>query len=320
MTTTTRIPGIHHITAIAGEPQRNLDFYTGALGLRMVKLTVNFDDPYTYHFYFADRVGSPGTLLTFFPWAGATPGVLGAGQVSATAFAAPVGATNYWEDRLRAHSVDFRRLERFGDPVLAFSDPDGLPLEIVANAAPSDAGVWEGSSVPAEYALQGFHSATLLEADPDAAARLLTDTFGFNAQGEEAGRLRLHGAAEGPGTVVDVVRAPRQGRGFVGAGSVHHIAWRARTDAEQLEWREKTARLGLHVTPVIDRNYFHSIYFREPGGILFEIATDPPGMAIDEPESALGTTLRLPKQYEGIREKLEARLPKLRLPQEVTAR
>jgi glyoxalase family protein len=312
---TPTIPGIHHITAIAGDPQRNLDFYTTVLGLRLVKLTVNFDDPGTYHFYFGNEEGTPGSILTFFPWPHAPRGVVGSGQVTATTFAVPVGSAPYWRSRLPAHGVTVTDAgERFGEAILAIDDPDGLPLELIATRDANPALASKDTPVDSEHAICGFHSATLSEEGYEQTARLLTDTMGFSLVGNEGNRFRYQAADGGAGAIVDLLCRPDGRFGRLGTGTVHHIAWRTPDDPQQLQWRSELARLGYNVTPVIDRNYFHSIYYREPGGVLFEIATDPPGFAIDEPKEHLGERLVLPRQYESQRPTLERTLPRLTLP------
>ena len=294
------------------------------LGLRLVKRTVNFDDPGTYHFYFGDETGSPGTILTFFPWAGVPRGTIGAGQVTATAFSIPSAALDYWRRRLAEHGVAFRELRRFGEEVLAIEDPDGLVLELIAvpleaergAAAPRDlAPAWSGGPVPAGHALRGFHSATLTPAGPMARTLgVIEGLMGFQRVGEEAGRTRLRGNGPGPGTLIDVIDAPDEPRGRLGAGTVHHVAWRAADDAAQLEWRARLEDAGLRPTTVLDRQYFHSIYFREPGHILFEVATDTPGFGWDEPSDTLGTDLKLPPWLEPERAAIERALPPVQLP------
>jgi glyoxalase family protein len=313
--TTPSIPGIHHITAIAGDPQRNLDFYTMVLGLRLVKLTVNFDDPGTYHFYFGNENGTPGSILTFFPWPDAPRGVVGSGHVTAITFAVPTGSLAYWRSRLSAHGVKVNDAgERLGEMVLTISDPDGLPLEIVASPQADPSSAWTDAPVDREHAICGFHSATLSEEGYEQTARLLTDTMGFSLVGSEGNRFRYQAGGGGAGATVDVLCTPAGRVGRLGTGTVHHIAWRTPDDAQQLQWRSELVRLGYNVTPVIDRNYFRSIYYREPGGVLFEIATDPPGFAIDEPPEHLGEHLMLPQQYEAQRSTLERVLPSLTLP------
>lgn len=307
--------GIHHVTAIAGDPQQNLDFYEGILGLRLVKRTVNFDDPTTYHLYYGDEMGRPGTILTFFPWPGAPRGRRGTGQVAATAFSVPREATDYWVERLAEHGVHFEGpVERFGERVISFEDPDGLGLELVAHADADELPYWEDGSIPAESAIRGFYGVTLWEEGYERTARLLTDTLGFRPVRDDGSRFRYAAEGAGPSGLVDVLCLPGGRRGTVAVGTVHHIAWRAANDEEQLEWREEVAALGYNVTPVLNRNYFRSIYFREPGGVLFEIATDPPGFAVDEDVSELGTHLKLPPWLEGRREQIERVLPPLKLP------
>jgi len=310
-----QIPGIHHVTAIASDPQRNVDFYANVLGLRLVKLTVNFDDPATYHLYFGDERGSPGTLMTFFPWPGAARGQRGTGQVAATTFSVPEGTLDYWEDRLRQRdAVLFQRQRRFDEEVLAFLDPDWMPLELVARLGTEAIAPWEGGGISLDYAIRDFDGVTMWEKDPTPSLDLLTGTMGFRVVGEDGRRIRLQAAADGPAALIDLLHLPDGQRGTHGAGTVHHVAWRTADDAEQLAWRDDIARLGLRVTPVIDRQYFRSIYFREPGGVLFEIATDPPGMDWDEPVEALGSRLRLPSWIESQRKEIEAALPALMLP------
>jgi glyoxalase family protein len=304
------IAGLHHVTAMAGNPQRNVDFYTGVLGLRLVKKTVNFDDPGTYHLYYGDEVGHPGTILTFFPWPLARRGVQGAGQATVTSFAVPAGSLGYWTERLARLGVAFdppRR--RFDDEVLTVLDPDGLRLELVARAADPRA-PWSGGPVPAEHAVRGFDGVTLTEWNLDVTAEVLAGTLGFERVGEEGDRVRFAAvSSDEGGTRVDVLAAPAAVRGHVSAGTVHHVAFRAADEADQLAWREAVADSGLHVTPVLDRQYFRSIYFREPGGVLFEIATDPPGFTRDERVADLGTALKLPDWLEPSRERIEAELP-----------
>jgi glyoxalase family protein len=306
------ILGIHHITAIAGDAGQNIDFYTRLLGLRLVKITVNFDDPASYHFYYGDMSGHPGTILTFFCWPGARRGRSGNGQVTATSFAIPPGASMYWRERFQARRIEFQiQQERFGENVTAFTDPDGLRLELIETAIPDGSRVWAGSDISPDAAIQGFHSATLSETGYERTARLLTDTMGLRLSGSEQNRFRYEFAGVGPGRKIDVVCAPGGSQGRVAVGTVHHIAFRTRNDAEQLDWLEELTRLGYNLSPVMDRIYFHSIYYREPGGILFEIATDPPGFTLDEPLEQLGTTLKLPPWFESQRREIEASLPEI---------
>ena len=299
-----RSAGIHHITAIAGDPQRNLDFYTEALGLRLVKRTVNFDDPGSYHFYFGDNIGSPGTIMTFFPWPGARRGARGSGQVTTVSFAVPRNSMAFWKERLRATHVIAEEIEgRFGSNALRFLDPDGLQLELVASANE------ESSS---ERAIRGFAAPTLEVRNSEKTEKLLTEILGFEFVAEENNRRRFRGSGSNASAEIDLVSS-EAGFGQIAAGTVHHIAFRATDDDEQLKVREQLVARGLNVTPVIDRQYFHSIYFREPNGILFEIATDGPGFLIDEPADALGETLKLPPIYEAKRNEIERVLPRIHL-------
>jgi glyoxalase family protein len=308
---TTPIVGLHHVTAIAGDPQANVDFYTTVLGLRLVKQTVNFDAPDTYHLYYGDEVGHPGTILTFFPWPGARTGRRGTGQVIATAFSIPEGAVGYWQDRLtRAGVMVDGPVRRFEEEVLTLHDPDDLYLELVAHAEAQRNEPWQNGPVPAANAIRGFQGVTICAAGYERTAKLLTATMGFEAGRSHQDRFRFV-AGEGlwSGSVVDIVCRPGQPRGSVAVGTVHHIAFRVPGDREQLEWRAKLVAADLDVTPPIDRQYFHSIYYREPGGVLFELATDPPGFTTDEPVEELGTHLKLPPWLESSRGQLEAVLP-----------
>ncbi len=306
------IEGIHHVTAMASDPQANVDFYTGVLGLRLVKRTVNFDDPGTYHLYYGDEVGHPGTIMTFFPWPGARRGVQGAGQATVTSFSVPEGSLGYWTERLSRLGVDFQEPRpRFDEEVLTVLDPDGLRLELVARAEADGRAPWQGGGVPTEHAIRGFEGVTLTEWNAHVTEEVLAGTMGFRRVAEAGGRIRFEVGAGGPGTRVDVLAAPSAVRGHVSAGTVHHVAWRSADEQDQLAWREAIAESSLYVTPVLDRQYFRSIYFREPGGVLFEIATDPPGFTRDEPVESLGTALKLPPWLEPSREKIQAVLPPL---------
>jgi catechol 2,3-dioxygenase-like lactoylglutathione lyase family enzyme len=308
-----KIPGIHHVTAIAGDPQQNIDFYTGVLGLRLIKLTINFDDPGTYHFYYGNEVGAPGTILTFFPWPGAPRGRLGTGQTTLVSFVIPAGGLKFWMDRLQAHKVNFDGpFPRFDEQVLAFADPDHLQLELIATTGGAEP--WLGSGVPQEHAIRGFHSITLSLEGHESTAALLTGVLGFRQLGEAGNRFRYATGDGGAGATIDLLCQPELPRGTVAVGNVHHIAWRTPNGAEQREWRHEVGARGYNVTPVLDRNYFHSIYFREPGGVLFEIATDPPGFTADESVEELGKHLKLPEWLEQQRVKIEQILPKIKLP------
>lgn len=309
------IPGLHHVTAICSDPQQNVDFYCGVLGLRLVKLTVNFDDPGSYHLYYGDELGRPGTIMTFFAWPGAYRGRIGPPQVTETTFAVPGGALEFWAERLGERRIEVEQgVTRFGDPALIFADPDGLKLAIVAAAEPGGRAPG-GGPIPAATAIRGFHGVTLSEEGYENTARLLTEVMGFRAEGSEGNRFRYRAGAGGPASLVDLLCVPDARHGGLGAGVVHHVAFRTPDDAQQAAWRADIARRGHNVSPVMDRQYFHSIYFREPGGVLFEIATDPPGFTADEAPDRLGTTLRLPPWLESQHPVLERALPRLRLPE-----
>jgi glyoxalase family protein len=309
-----KFAGIHHVTAIADNPQKNVDFYSGILGLRLVKKTVNFDDPGSYHLYYGDAAGNPGTIMTFFSWPGAYRGRIGTGQVSTTSFAVPEDSLGYWVERLVEHGVRFEQpKKRFDETVLAFEDPDGLAVELVARPG-RDGGEAPGGPVPAEHAIRGISGVTLSEQSGKATTDFLTNLLGFEKVEEEDGRMRYLTTSSG-GSFADVLERPDGPAGRVAVGTVHHVAWRAPDDETQEEWREELLYHGFDVTPVLDRVYFHSIYFREPGGVLFEIATDPPGFAIDEAEGHLGESLKLPPWLEEDRERIEQSLPPVRQPQ-----
>ncbi len=308
------IPGIHHVTAIAGDPQQNIDFYATFLGLRLVKLTVNYDDPETYHLYYGDEDGNPGTILTFFPWPGAPAGRKGAGQATTTSFSIPRDSVEYWMERLSRRGVAFTGpTNRFDEQVISFTDSDGLSLELVARAVESRSG-WSRGPIPSEHAIRGFSGVTLSEEGYERTSSLLTKTMGFSLINQGGDRYRYAADGGGPGALVDILCQPDARPGVVSVGTVHHVAWRTPDDEQQKLWREDLVRAGLNVTPVIDRKYFHSIYFREPGGVLFEIATDPPGFVVDERKEELGTKLMLPRLLEPYRAKLTQALPPVRLP------
>ncbi len=309
---TLALTGLHHVTAIAGDPRRNVDFYTRVLGLRLIKRTVNFDDPSTYHLYYGDSVGTPGSVLTFFPWAGIRRGRPGHGQAYATAFSVPAGSLDFWAARLRAHGVaPAAPTVRFGDEVLTFNDPDGLVLELIATSEPDTRTAHAHPEIPAAHGIRGFHSVTLAVTTDAPTAALLTGPMGYRATLASQGRTRYTVAAEGPGSYIDLLVDAALPRGLAGAGTVHHIAFRTPNDTTQSEARKILTDLDHHVSPVTDRNYFHSIYYREPEGVLFELATDNPGFTVDEPLATLGTTLKLPAHYESQRAEIEAHLPKL---------
>jgi glyoxalase family protein len=327
MTTAADVQGIHHVTSIAADPQRNIDFYAKILGLRLVKITVNFDDPTTYHLYYGDELGRPGTILTFFPWSNAPKGRRGNGQVVATSFLIPENATDYWIDRFKHEGIGFTNPStRFGDEeqVITFYDPDGLELELVAHKSAKyrNNNIWKNGPIPSKYAIRGFYSVTLAVEGYERTASVLTKQLGFQSTREEGSRFRYemmrnNGSSnnnEGPGSIVDVLCLPYTPPGYIGVGTVHHVAWRTPTDEQQMNLRREIIKEGLNATPVIDRIYFHSVYFREPGGVLFEIATVPPGFAIDEKLEELGNRLMLPPWLEPDRKSLEKLLPKVNIP------
>lgn len=297
--------GIHHITAIVGHPQENVDFYAGVLGLRMVKQTINFDDPGTYHLYFGDDNGTPGTIITFFPWANAPQGKIGDGQVGVTSYVVPVDALPFWENRLQKFNITFSKTERFGETYLTFTDTHGLQLEIVSREA-GEQNNWTFGDITPAVAIKGFGGATLYSSQYEKTGQLLEEVMGLKKFGEENDCIRYHSTAE-IGNVIDIKKIP-SGQGEMGVGTVHHIAWRAENDADQVDWKAHVERSGFRVTDIRDRNYFKAIYFTEPGGVLFEIATDPPGFAHDESYDTMGKSLKLPKQYEMRREQLEKKL------------
>jgi glyoxalase family protein len=308
----TSVTGLHHITAIASDPRQNLDFYTRVLGLRFVKKSVNQDDPGTYHLYYGDYAASPGTILTFFPWAGLRRGRPGTGQAYATAFSVPPGALAFWQERFRQLGVKQGEIEkRFNDEVLPFADPDGLRLELVATTEVDGRPAAPAKDVPTEFAIRGFHSSTLALSDAAATAQVLTRSMGHHLSTQAGHRARYTAGAGGPGTYVDLLTDPALPRGLNGAGTIHHVAFRVPDDATEVAARNGLLNDGLRVSPVIDRAYFKSIYYREPAGVLFEIATDGPGFAIDEPLEQLGTKLGLPPHLEPHRDEIEAALPKL---------
>ena len=304
--------GIHHVTAISGGPQRNVNFYAGVLGTRLVKKTVNFDDPGTYHLYYGDGDAAPGTIMTFFPWQGAPRGRIGSGQVATTAYSIPATSLGYWTERLVESGVRFEKpRDRFGETVLAFEDPDGLRLEIVAADDPR---AGHDGPTPAEHSIRGLHHAALAAQNAEATIKLMTEHLGFRRVDEAENRTRLAAGDGGPGNLVDVMDAAGFPGGNTGVGTVHHIAFRVPDEEAQLAVREEVAGLGYDVTPVLDRSYFRSIYFREPGGVLFEIATDKPGFAADEDPAHLGEELRLPPWLEERRGEIEEILTPLHVP------
>jgi glyoxalase family protein len=314
MNTEPTIPGIHHITAIASDPQLNVDFYLGLLGLRLVKRTVNFDDPNSYHLYYGDDLGRPGTVMTFFAWPGAPRGRAGSGQVGVTSFSIPFGSFDFWRERLTRAGVSVDDSEeRWGDRVLAFEDPDGMSLEVIEAHGGDERPGWVDGPVPSEHALRGFHAPSLFLSSIEPSEHLLTSVMGFRRVATDGARVRYATGDGAPGDLVDLVR--HAGRPPIqAAGTVHHIAWRTPDDAQELAWQAALQAHGMGVTEVRDRQYFHSIYYREPGGVLYEIATDQPGFAIDESAEALGTALKLPPWLESQRSRIEQALPPIHLP------
>jgi glyoxalase family protein len=309
------LEGLHHVTAIAGDPQQNITFYTGVIGLRLIKLTVNFDDPTTYHLYYGDGRGHPGTILTFFPWPGAPRGRNGTGQMTATAFAVPTGSLPYWRERLDKLGFAYENAwSNFGEETLLLKDPDGLQLEFVTTDNVAEDRVWEHGPVPREHAIRGFHHVTVSENSHERTAVLLTETLGFTQIEKQGSRFRYALRNAAPSTIVDLVCAPEGRPGRIAVGTVHHVAWRTLTESEQVRWRHTLIDRGYAATPIIDRQYFHSIYFREPGGVLFEIATDLPGFVTDETVERLGTSLQLPPWLEAVRPELKRLLPTIELP------
>jgi glyoxalase family protein len=286
------------------------------LGLRLIKVTVNFDDPTTYHLYYGDGQGHPGTILTFFPWPGAPPGRIGTGQLSATAFTVPKKSLPYWRQHLDKHRTAYENAPSdFGEEMLVLRDPDGLQLELVSAYNAASGWVWEHGPVAPEHAIRGLHHVTLSENGYERTASLLTKTLGFSQIEKHGNRFRYTVAKAVPSTIVDVVCTPEGRPGRIAVGTVHHVAWRTASDSEQVRWRDTLSENEYDVTPIIDRQYFRSIYFREPGGVLFEIATDSPGFATDETVERLGTSLKLPTWLEAARPQLEQLLPTIELPQ-----
>ena len=307
-----KILGLHHITAIAGEAQRNYDFYTRALGLRLVKKTVNFDDPGTYHFYYGDEVGTPGSILTFFPWEGIQKGRAGTGMATEIGYSVPKGSLEFWTNRFNEFKVKHGAInERFGEQYLPFEDPDGLLLNLIVANIEDNRKPWTTTDVKQEAAAKGFHSIVLTIRNLEPTAKVLTDILGYKLLSQENNRYRFVTDAASAANIVDIVEDPNGNIGYNAGGTNHHVAFRAKDDKVMMEFREKIKSAGLSITDKIDRNYFYSLYFREPGGVLFEIASDNPGFAIDEPVNELGTHLMLPPQYESNRKRIEEWLPVL---------
>lgn len=306
------ITGLHHVTALAGQPQQNLDFYVGVLGLRLVKRTVNFDAPDTYHFYYGDRTGQPGSIMTFFPFRGMGPGRIGASQLSTTAFSIPTASLAFWQQRLTRFGVAVEGpFERWSETVLRFRDWDGLSLELVATDADDRPGHAQGD-IPAAHSIRGFYGVTLLVRRPEPTVRVLTDLLDHRQEAESSDRVRLSVSGQ-PGQWIDVQHDAQAQPGLQGAGTVHHVAFRTPDDDTQLQLLDALQQRGLYPSPVMDRQYFHSVYFREPNGILFEIATDPPGFLLDEAEADLGRGLKLAPWQEPQRAQIEALLAEIDL-------
>jgi len=306
------ILGLHHITAIAGNAQQNFNFYTKTIGLRLVKKTVNFDDPGTYHLYYGDETGSAGTILTFFPWDGIGAGTEGVGMATEIGYSVPAGSFDFWLNRFKENNVATAEIsERFGEQFLAFKDPDGLSLSLIVANNEDFRSPWETDQIKKDTATKGFHSTTLSLERIDETAKVLTDIFGYRLLSQEGNRYRFITDTVENSAIVDLLELPDGKRGRNAAGTNHHVAFRVKNEDIQMEFREKILSKNLQITPKIDRDYFFSLYFREPGGVLFEIATDNPGFTVDEPLSELGTHLMLPHQHDHLRAELEKTLPKL---------
>lgn len=307
-----KILGLHHITAIANNAKLNADFYTKVLGLRMVKKTVNFDDPGTYHFYYGNEEGTPGTILTFFPWEGMGKGKIGNGQATEIGYSVPEGSLDFWMDRFKQNNVTFgEKSERFGEHYLPFTDPDGLNISLIIPKSTDNRKPWETTEVKQENATKGFHSITLSLAKMEKTAKILTDIFGYELLSQEGNRYRFGTNAVENASIVDILENPNGQNGYNATGTNHHVAFRVPDENTLMAFRERILSENLGITPKINRDYFFSLYFREPGGVLFELATDNPGFTVDEPLSELGTNLKLPRQYEASREEIENILPKL---------
>lgn len=307
-----KILGIHHITAIAGDPKRNYRFYTKVLGLRFLKKTVNFDDPYTYHFYFGDNAAAPGSILTFFPIPEVRKGSRGTAMATEIQYVVPRNSLEFWMNRLKEFGVVYNTIsQKFDEEFVSFIDPDGLKFELSAVDSADSRTPFLIDGLTEEHAIRGFHGITLTLNNIKATADILTDIFGYTLVSQSVNRYRFETDAVPDAQVVELVELPAGSPGIVAGGTIHHVAFRVPDDAAQMYFREKIVAKGLNITPMIDRNYFHSLYFREPGGVLFEIATDTPGFYVDETDEQLGKNLMLPKQYEAEREKIEAFLQKI---------
>jgi len=312
------VPGIHHVTAITGDVQKCTDFYVGVLGLRFIKKSINQDVPDTYHIYFGDYVGTSGTAMTFFGWPSWPKRKAGSGQVTTVSFAVPKGSLDYWNSRLRKLGMSLKRTSRFGNEGIVLADPDGIELELVGDASDERWVPWKDSPVDQDHAIRGFHSVTMTVAESTATIDFLVDTMRFHKTGDEGRRTRFETGNGGPHSILDVVESPEGPEGEESTGTVHHVAWRTADAAHQSEWRQVMVKAGRNVTPVIDRYYFKSIYFREPGGVLFEIATDGPGFTVDETRESLGSSLSLPPWFNVRRDRLDVTLPPIVVPTTAT--
>ncbi len=307
-----KILGLHHITAIAGNAQRNYEFYTKVLGLRFVKKTVNFDDPGTYHFYYGNETGEPGTILTFFPWGNIGRGHVGTGMATEIGYSVPEGSLDFWEDRFKQHNVSYStRGERFGEIFLPFTDTDGLNINLIVPKKSDERKPWETAEIKKETATKGFHNVTLMLNKKDDTEKVLIDIFGYRFLSRDGNRYRYITDTVENASIIDIIELPEGKRGSNAGGTNHHVAFRVKDEETQMAFREILVRDYLQVTPKINRDYFYSIYFREPGGVLFEIATENPGFTVDEPLADLGTHLKLPSQYESVRKDIEKSLPVL---------
>lgn len=308
------INGLHHVTAIAADPQQNIDFYTGILGLRLVKKTINFDAPNVYHLYYGDEVGNPGTIMTFFPYGNIPKGRVGVGQLSTTSFSIDIDSLTFWMERFNNLKIAYHGPEKRGEEeLIQFQDNDGLLLELVASNKDKRTG-WGNNVIPEKHAIKGFYTVSLNISRIDPTASLLKEFMEYRPVFEEMNHSRFEAGRGGPGTYVDLVLQPEASRGLQGAGTIHHVAFSTDNDETQLKIRERIEEAGIQVTEVLDRQYFHSIYFREPGGILFEVATNPPGFSVDEETAHLGETLKLPEWEEKNRDLIERNLKTIKMP------
>lgn len=306
-----KILGLHHITAIADNAKRNFDFYTKVLGVRLVKKTVNFDDPGTYHFYFGNETGTPGTILTFFPWEGIGKGTNGSGMATHIGYSVPYGSLEFWKKRLKENNVSFEGSEIFGEKLVSFNDPDGLQLQLIETKNVDNRKAWLTDGLNDQVALKGFHNVTLTLKKAGPTIKVLTDVLGYSLVQQEGNRYRFATDTIDTANVLDIIEDINIPSGHGAAGTNHHIAFRVKNDDILMDFREKVVAAGLDITPKIDRDYFFSLYFREPGGVLFELATDNPGFTRDEPLEELGKNLKLPQRYEEMRDEIENVLPRL---------